>query len=578
MSYKRQDSATAEDKGVRLRPRDTIKKVVPYGSKRPVEVQKMLRAPHPTKRRPVAKTVVPGGWDANEYDQELQHRHNVSLANATVRFQEVEDDEEGIGQDTGEEADIQDFLDRLDSELSSTPDNTSTPLASRKHPSAKKSPLDSEPSDAGDRATSVARSSTAPGGGDQEGQEVNEDDDPADGEDPDVNPNPAGNPGGLGDGDDDDPDNGGNGGGGPVPPRHRTPARQSTPNDFADKLDSLTDVLTHAFSNRNSGGSSPNDSSGLRKPDQFDGRHPDQLNNWLFSVKLNLEQGRWRQKSDYEKVLYAISYLTGVSSEWFQVGVMANNQPPWVHDYDLFVKELRNQFGPYNEHGDAVEQLAHIKMSDSQHITDYDTRFVKISLKLRDYGEGPLHDAYYHGLTSRIKDMMAQSGKPSRLAELCAKANLIDRHYWERRREQKLEDKSHEAKKESKPPGGNSGASSLPLNNNRSGSSGYQKSSNPPSTSSLSNPGSKNSDSKSKSSGKSKDSQPDKPAYLDANGHLTQEERTRRMTLKLCLRCGEAGHRASDCPKNTKKSASGRAANVEETSNADSSDSQSGKA
>ena len=32
------------------------------------------------------------------------------------------------------------------------------------------------------------------------------------------------------------------------------------------------------------------------------------------------------------------------------------------------------------------------------------------------------------------------------------------------------------------------------------------------------------------------------------NGHLTKEEKHRRLSLKLCLYCGKSGHQRTDCP------------------------------
>ena len=59
---------------------------------------------------------------------------------------------------------------------------------------------------------------------------------------------------------------------------------------------------------------------------------------------------------------------------------------------------------------------------------------------------------------------------------------------------------------------------------------------------------------------------------LGKDGKLTPEERQRRMDNNLCLFCGNAGHRATDCQKRKRSEAAAkakaRAATAEPTADA----------
>ena len=42
-----------------------------------------------------------------------------------------------------------------------------------------------------------------------------------------------------------------------------------------------------------------------------------------------------------------------------------------IHNWDAFVEELRHNFGPFDEQGDAKTELMNLYMKDSQRVSDY---------------------------------------------------------------------------------------------------------------------------------------------------------------------------------------------------------------
>jgi hypothetical protein len=81
--------------------------------------------------------------------------------------------------------------------------------------------------------------------------------------------------------------------------------------------------------------------------------------------------------SDFKKVTFALSYLWDVPQEWFELGIsgLTNKPPEWSNNWETFLDELRTNFGPYDETGDAEHKLTNLCMRDNQCVSDYLVRF-----------------------------------------------------------------------------------------------------------------------------------------------------------------------------------------------------------
>jgi hypothetical protein len=63
--------------------------------------------------------------------------------------------------------------------------------------------------------------------------------------------------------------------------------------------------------------------------------------------------------------------------------------PAWLDDWDEFVQELETNFGPYDDIGDAENELATLKMLTGQRISEYIVRFNSLASRW-DWGDAPL--------------------------------------------------------------------------------------------------------------------------------------------------------------------------------------------
>jgi hypothetical protein len=149
------------------------------------------------------------------------------------------------------------------------------------------------------------------------------------------------------------------------------------------------------------------------------------------------------------------------------------------------------------------------------------------------------------GLPSRIKDEIAQIGKPDTLMALRNVSQSIDARYWERHGEI-----SRETATSSKPDKGSdkksrkqSDKKSNSSNNNSDSGSGNRNSTPAPRPNTVASGSNSNSN--------NRKTTPDLSDKIGKDGKLTQAERQRRMDNNRCLFCGKGGHMARECPRAT---------------------------
>ena len=312
-----------------------------------------------------------------------------------------------------------------------------------------------------------------------------------------------------------------------------------------------------------------------RTPDTFSGTDPYKLRSFLAQCELYFRANAKKFPTDEKKVLFAFTYLSDVALEWFeqkfanaqsslipdsisqdendeeeaaeyittlgQVRSRRFRENDWVTSWEAFVYEISTHFGPADDEGDAERQLNNLSMPSDKRILWYNVRFNRFSART-GWDDRALCYRYYNGLPDRLQDAITSDGKPRRLSEMKKLALKWDQRYWERQGE-----KRKQSDKDKKPQKPATTTTSSSTSANPSSSSQSASTSNNNNNNRGRNPAPKhnNSNSASTASG-SKNSLSDK---LGSDGKLTPAERARRLANKLCLFCGNAGHRASECRK-----------------------------
>ena len=69
-----------------------------------------------------------------------------------------------------------------------------------------------------------------------------------------------------------------------------------------------------------------------------------------MQCKLNLQSKPKSFQTEQSKVNYSLSFLKGTNLDYFEPYLTNDlaNEPTWLNDYELFVKELLINFSPYD--------------------------------------------------------------------------------------------------------------------------------------------------------------------------------------------------------------------------------------
>ena len=102
--------------------------------------------------------------------------------------------------------------------------------------------------------------------------------------------------------------------------------------------------------------------------------------------------------------VYAMSFLKGMALDYFEPFLdTPDNEPAWLKDYKLFVKELLISFSLYDALVDAEVELDMLIMKDSHKATRFFIDFFQLSM-LCNYNDRALLQKAYSTLPKRVKD------------------------------------------------------------------------------------------------------------------------------------------------------------------------------
>ena len=233
-------------------------------------------------------------------------------------------------------------------------------------------------------------------------------------------------------------------------------------------------------------------------PDKFDGNCSNyetfkaSLDNF-FALKASV------YSHDEVKVRTVGTLLTRQALQWYST--LVKNESVLIQDFNGFMVEFKRLFSDPNSKMKAQMMIKKLKQGNGS-VLSYYTRFRAIAINTGFDQEAQI-SAFRNGLSDDIKDILATSlEEPNDLEALVSIAIKIDTRLYDRKMEKEARTRLPAISAVSVGP-----VQASELN----------------------------------------------PVQLK-NGKLTKFERERRIKLKLCLYCGEAGHNLKDCPKKTNNS------------------------
>src|SRR5882724_3553644 len=130
---------------------------------------------------------------------------------------------------------------------------------------------------------------------------------------------------------------------------HLDPADDDTPvsNSHGAEATAFTEAIGKVLRTNNS--SNPK----LQEPDPFDGSDSHKLCTFILQCKLNFQDRKDLFEDDTNKVNYVLSFLKGTALDCFESAILDPIKSAWLLDFDLFLEELKANFGTYNPVGEA---------------------------------------------------------------------------------------------------------------------------------------------------------------------------------------------------------------------------------
>jgi len=293
--------------------------------------------------------------------------------------------------------------------------------------------------------------------------------------------------------------------------------------------------------------------SKARIPDIFNGSDPHKLNHFLFQCRLFFCANPSQFSTDEEKINFALTYLSGVAQDWFEVALQQEDlgyTQLWLSTWHLFVDKLWVHFGLSDPVGDAANLIDNLRMKPGDKIATYNMEFMRYAVQL-NWGDSVLCHRFYQGLPNRLQDPIANrgQGKPNSFQAMYQLAITFDNRYWERNRErdrlrntEKDAADSHNRKQGRIAQFSASSQNSVP--------SHPQSSTAPPQTAP-----SRNSQKPPRASSSIAKSLSLSTPRVDLSDKLGRDkkpngnERKRRIDNNLCLYCGSKDHKVDGCPR-----------------------------
>jgi hypothetical protein len=239
----------------------------------------------------------------------------------------------------------------------------------------------------------------------------------------------------------------------------------------------------------------------INPPAEFSGDRR-KARDFILQVRHYLTMQASRFQNDSQRVIFLTSYLRGSAYSW--AATYHERNDPIVSNFEAFVREFTNMFADPDRRLQAEKALLRIKQGSSpmpKLVAEFQQAAADAS-----WPSESLFPVFYSALNEDVKDEICKTDRPPTIEEYYQLAIRIDRRLYERRQEKRLPRRHADRPQQfaPRPPAPDPNAMQI-----------------------------------------------DSIQPTNRRGKLTQDERQRRFDNNLCLYCGGANHKVSDCPIRT---------------------------
>ena len=179
---------------------------------------------------------------------------------------------------------------------------------------------------------------------------------------------------------------------------------------------------------------------GVKEPDLFNWRSPDELRAFIFQCQIYFHACEEDFQEDTDKIFFAISYLRGIVLGYFEPYI---NELDPLQDFDFldswsaFVQKLSNTFGSYSPEDNDEDAIVSISFPHDGKAVNYFIQFAKYQNRIR-WDDCSLRKVVKDAIPPHIHDKLCFSHEDMTSFEGFKRAIMkINSNYWRRTQDNK---------------------------------------------------------------------------------------------------------------------------------------------